>query len=114
VFVTQVAHQNISSIDLDALSVSDASSVASPSGLGHGVMVNYLVFETLPNHTQRFSLFAFPVPPRCPVQEVEGSGPDVPLPGPLWIPMSRRNPLLIALYLHFASSWNVQSYLPPF
>ena len=121
-FVIQVTHQNISSIDLDALSVSDASSIGSPdhrSGLGHGVMVNHLVFEILPNHTQRFSLFAFSVPPRCPAQEVDGSWPKVPLPGPLWIPMSRRNPLLIA-QLSLPSlrvileRTGVESYLPPF
>lgn len=122
VFVIQVAHQNISSIDLDALSVSDASSIARPdhrSGLGHGVMVNYLVFETLPNHTQQFSLFASPVPPRCPAQEVEGSWPKVPLPGPLWIPMSRRNPLLTAQLSSPSlcvtlERTAVESYLPPF
>ena len=57
VFIFQVAHQNISSIDLDALSMSDASSIASPdhrSDFGHRVLVNYIVFEILLNHTQRF------------------------------------------------------------
>ena len=123
VFVIQVAHQNISSIDLDALSVSDASSIASPdhmSGLGHGVMVNHSLFESLPNHTQRFSLFPFPVLPRYPAQEVEGYWPKVPLPGSLWIPMPRHNSLLLIAQLSLPSLWVilkrtcVESYLPPF
>lgn len=122
VFIIQIAHQNISSIDLDALSMSDASSIASPdhrSDLGHGVLVNYLVFETLLNHTQRFAFFAFSVPPRCPSQAGEGSWSKVPFPGPMWIPMSGRNPLLLIAQLSLSLLCVIlertgrTSYLPP-
>ena len=104
VFIVQVAHQNISSIDLDTLSMSDASSIASPdhrSDLGHRVLVNYVVFENLLNHTQRFFFSRSIVPPRCAPQEGEGSWWKVPSPRPLWIPISGWDLLFLIVKLSF-------------